>query len=125
MPAISEEGGFHQKVSSEILVGRLCSGSEMEPEVVQAMLKLVENYFFRMGWLDPFELEGGRWQFTSFPASLAARSWLEVMGSPDGCWYPPAGGQITQIRRPSERYLEIWRSEGSEIPAVNNQKRFV
>jgi len=121
LPAISEEGGFHQGVSSEILVGRLCSGSEMEPEVVQAMLKLVENYFFRMGWLDPFELEGGRWQFTSFPASLAARSWLEVMGSPDGCWYPPGwwsdnANQETQrkiLRNMEERRIG---NSGSEQP---------
>jgi len=89
LPLIAEEGGVREKVSAEFLSERLSEGGMVAPEAVQAYLKLVENFFFRMGWLDPFELEAGRWQFISFPASLAARSWLAVMGSADGCWYPP------------------------------------
>jgi formylglycine-generating enzyme required for sulfatase activity len=44
--------------------------------VVQPTLQIVKVYFQKTGWLDPFELDAGNWKFSSFPASLAARSWL-------------------------------------------------
>ena len=89
LPLIAEEGGIREKVSAEFLSERLSEGGVVAPEAVQAYLKLVEEFYFRMGWLDPFEFERNNWQFVSFPASLAAQSWLAVMSSPDGCWYPP------------------------------------
>ena len=57
--------------------GVVVSGSnDHAAVVVQPTLQIVEVYFQKMGWLDPFELDAGNWKFRSFPASLAARSWL-------------------------------------------------
>jgi hypothetical protein len=57
--------------------GVVVSGSnDHAAVVVQPTLQIVEVYFQKMGWLDPFELDAGNWKFSSFPAPLAARSWL-------------------------------------------------
>ena len=53
----------------------------VESRCIESNLKFVEIFFSKIGWLDPFELENGYWQFISFPASLGARSWLEVMSN--------------------------------------------
>ena len=119
LPLIAEEGETREKISVEVLLEKLSEGRMVAPDAVRTTVKLVESFFFRMGWLDPFELEGGRWQFMSFPASLAARSWLSVMGSTDGCWYPPGwwsdeANQETQrkmLRSMEERRLEKSESE--------------
>ena len=55
LPLIAEEGGIREKVSAEFLSERLSEGGMVAPEAVQAYLKLVEEFYFRMGWLDPFE----------------------------------------------------------------------
>ena len=119
LPFIAEEGETREKISVEVLLEKLSEGRMVAPDAVRTTVKLVESFFFRMGWLDPFELEGGRWQFMSFPASLAAKSWLSVMGSTDGCWYPPGwwsdeANQETQrkmLRSMEERRLEKSESE--------------
>ena len=57
--------------------GVVVSGSnDHAAVVVQPTLQIVKVYFQKTGWLDPFELDAGNWKFSSFPASLAARSWL-------------------------------------------------
>ncbi len=89
LPRIAAEGEQRERVAREKLVDSLKSSSLAATEVVAATMQLAEAYFAKMGWLDAFERQSGHWQFVSYPASLAARSWLAVMSDPSGCWHPP------------------------------------
>ena len=88
LPLIAEEGGYKDKISRDELSRVIKEQTLVAPEAVTVVLGMVELQFNKAGLLDPFELELGNWQFISFPASLAARSWLEVMSDKDGYWFP-------------------------------------
>ena len=88
LPLIAEEGGYKDKISRDELSRVVKEQTLAAPEVVTVVLGMVELQFNKAGLLDPFELELGNWQFISFPASLVARSWLEVMSDKDGYWFP-------------------------------------
>ncbi|SVE59324.1 uncharacterized protein METZ01_LOCUS512178, partial [marine metagenome] len=88
LPLIAEEGGYKDKISRDELSRIIKEQTLVAPEAVTVVLGMVELQFNKAGLLAPFELELGNWQFISFPASLAARSWLEVMSDKDGYWFP-------------------------------------
>ena len=60
----------------------------LDREAIAIVIRMISLQFEKQGLLDPSELDSGNWRFVSFPASLHARSWLEVMRDPRGNWYP-------------------------------------
>ena len=119
LPRIAEEGNYAVSVSRKQLFESLETQTQLAPEVVQPTLQLVELYFQKMGWLDPFELDAGNWKFSSFPASLAARSWLAVMADSQGVWYPSGWWQDKsniEEQRKLLRDMEELRLENTSCP---------
>ena len=88
LPLIAEEGEYREKISRNELCRILKEETLVSNDAIKAVVELVELQWAKAGLLDPFELELGNWQFISFPASLGARSWLEVMTDKDGVWFP-------------------------------------
>ena len=88
LPLIAEEGEYREKISRNELCRILKEQTLVSNDAIKAVVELVELQWAKAGLLDPFELELGNWQFISFPASLGARSWLEVMTDKDGVWFP-------------------------------------
>ena len=87
-PETSEEGGFAQSKSIEEMCSEIHTGTMLDREAIAIVIRMISLQFEKQGLLDPSELDSGNWRFVSFPASLHARSWLEVMRDPRGNWYP-------------------------------------
>ena len=87
LPLIAEEGEYKEKISRDELCKILKEQTLVSNDAIQIVLGILELQWSKAGLLDPIELEAGNWQFISFPASLAARSWLEVMADKDGTWF--------------------------------------
>ena len=104
LPLTAEEGEYKDKISRDELCRILKEQTLVSNDAIQVVLELVELQWSKAGLLDPFELELGNWQFISFPASLGARSWLEVMSDKDGFWFP--GGWWADLAN-SETHREL------------------
>ena len=87
LPLIAEEGEYKDKISRNELCGILKEQTLVSNDAIQVVLGILELQWSKAGLLDLLELKSGNWQFISFPASLVARSWLEVMSDKDGNWF--------------------------------------
>ena len=83
-PETSEEGGFAQSKSIEEMCSEIHTGTMLDREAIAIVIRMISLQFEKQGLLDPSELDSGNWRFVCFPASLHARSWLEVMRDPRG-----------------------------------------
>ena len=92
LPQIAEEGYFSTKISSEAIIQRIAQSTGSSNDYVAAVIDLQQQYWASLGLLDSRQLSRGYWQFTSFPASLVAKSILQTVGQKrpkllDGGWW--------------------------------------
>ena len=116
LPLIAEEGEYKEKISKDELCKILKEQTLVSNDAIQIVLGILELQWGKAGFLDPLELEAGNWQFISFPASLAARSLLEVMSDRDGTWFQGgwwADQANTETHRKFLIKLEQQRLKGS------------
>jgi 8-oxo-dGTP pyrophosphatase MutT (NUDIX family) len=104
LPLIAEEGEYKDKISRNELCGILKEQTLVSNDAIQVVLGILELQWSKAGLLDLLELKSGNWQFISFPASLVARSWLEVMSDKDGYWFP-AGWWADQANSETHRNI--------------------
>lgn len=81
LPLVAEEGPYSEVVAESELLAKI---GEPRDEVVNATaLAMVRAIFESMDLLDRRLLGKGEWRFISFPASLAGRSLLATLSTPD------------------------------------------
>ena len=79
LPLHAEEGRYRETVSEEALCEQINQVGYPNPEL---LLSWVRRLFEALCLLDRPQLAEGRWEFVSFPASLAGRSLLETLACP-------------------------------------------
>ena len=104
LPLIAEEGEYRDKISREELSKVMKEQTLASHDAINVVLEMVELQWTKAGLLEPFEQKLGNWQFISFPASLAARSWLDVMSDKEGYWFS-GGWWADQANSETQRKL--------------------
>ena len=110
LPLIAEEGEYKGKISRDELSKVMKEQTLASHDAINVVLEMVELQWTKAGLLEPFEQKLGNWQFISFPASLAARSWLDVMSDKEGYWFP-GGWWADQANSETHRELLIKMEE--------------
>ncbi len=116
LPLVAEEGEYRDKISRDKLCEILKEQTLVSNDAIQVVIEMVELQWSKAGLFEPIELEVGNWQFISFPALLAAKSWLEVMSVKDGYWFPSgwwADNMNSDKHRKIISELENLRMKGS------------
>lgn len=102
LPVHSEEVQVAEEVLAQKIQEAVVLDLQISEDRVQGVLELLEHMWRALGLLDVLSLKGGCWKFTSFPASLMARSLLESLSQerPEllepGFWLP---GQREDVQR--------------------------
>ena len=79
LPLHAEEGRYRETVSEEALCEQINQVGYPNPEL---LISWFRRLFEALCLLDRPQLAEGRWEFVSFPASLAGRSLLETLACP-------------------------------------------
>ena len=79
MPLHAEEGHIREELAESELLSQI-PASRDDPSVVESVVATIRRLFEALALLEPNALAAGRWAFVSFPASLMARSVLDVNG---------------------------------------------
>ncbi|MGB1834007.1 MAG: hypothetical protein ACPHP9_09995, partial [bacterium] len=82
LPRIAEEGPFLTTVSSKGLIEVITETLSIKKDFVEGVITMLQQNWEAMGLLDSTKLREGLWQFTSYPASLMARSLLDSLATP-------------------------------------------
>ena len=82
LPRIAEEGPFLTTVSSKALIEVISETLSIQKDFVEGVITMLQQNWEAMGLLDSTKLREGLWQFTSYPASLMARSLLDSLATP-------------------------------------------
>ena len=82
LPRIAEEGPFLTTVSSRELIDIVAENLSINQYFVEGVVMMLQQDWDAMGLLDSTKLREGSWQFTSYPASLIARSLLDSLAKP-------------------------------------------
>ena len=82
LPRIAEEGPFLTTVSSKALIEVVSETLSIKKDFVEGVLTMLQQNWEAIGLLDSTKLREGLWQFTSYPASLMARSLLDSLATP-------------------------------------------
>ena len=79
LPRIAEEGNYVSVVSIESLCDSLAGETKLSADYIRGVLDMLEQHWLGLGLLDRDQCKQGNWRFSSFSASLAARSMLDVL----------------------------------------------
>jgi hypothetical protein len=82
LPRIAEEGPHSTTVAVAEIQAQLEDRTALAPEFIAGSLAMLQQHWDALGLLDPDHLRQGAWRFSSFPASLLARSLLETLSQP-------------------------------------------
>ena len=127
LPLYAEEDNIREELYESELISKI-SKKGNDSFATGSAIAIVRCLLESLALLDPVELEGGRWAFISFPASLMARSILETMANRKNTffrstyWSQGSGTPEKDIeeQRNLLKKLEVQRTSGTTytVPTI-------